>query len=155
MTISVTSPVTGATVPGFNAPTYTLTIDIAPDVNGKQWAVTALGGSQVGVTPHSVASPFTISSFRPKSLKMLSTVNPVTGALRNVPRNTYKVITRKGVTPAVGQPAVPLIITTIIEVPAGADTYDAANVKAAIAAHTGALTQQSSGIADTVLSGIM
>ena len=68
---------------------------------------------------------------------------------------TYKCITRKGVTPLVDQPATTMIVTTTIEVPAGADTYDAANVKAALAAHIGALYQQSAGIGDTTLSGVL
>jgi len=124
-------------------------------VNGKQYAVTALGGTQAGVTSHTVASPFTLTMFRPKVLKLLQALNPITGQLRSVPVNTYKVITRKGVTPAVNQPAKPMVITTTIDLPAGADTYDAANVKAGLALHFGALSQQSAGVGDTVQSAIL
>lgn len=59
MSFTLTSPITGAAQTGFTSPTYTLTSDLAPDNNGKQVAVTALGGTQVGVTTHSVAAPFT------------------------------------------------------------------------------------------------
>ena len=71
-----TSPVTGAAQTGLTTPTYTFVADVAPDANGKQVAVTALGGTQVGVTPHSVASPFTGTFVRPKSFKALGQPNP-------------------------------------------------------------------------------
>lgn len=155
MTITVTSPITGAAQTGLTSPTYTLTADTAPSNNGKQNAVTALGGTQTGVTAHSVAAPFTISAFRPAVFKQLGKANPVTGVISNVPRNQYKVITRKGVLPLAGQPYTNMQITTVIEVPAGSDLADSANVRAALSAHIGALSQQSSGIGDTAVSGII
>lgn len=155
MSIALTTPVTGLAQTGLTSPTYTIVADIAPDNNGKQYAVTALGGTQTGVIPHTVASPFTITFVRPKQLKALSRVNPVTGELRNVPRNTYKVITRKGVNPLVNQPAVTMTITTTIDVPAGSDTYDPLSVRAALSAHFGAISQQSAGVGDTAVSAII
>lgn len=155
MTISVTSPVTGAAQTGLTTPTYTLTADIAPNANGKQWAVTALGGTQTGVSYHSVAAPFTISCFRPQNLKGLGKPNPVTGLIGNVENNVYKVITRKGVLPLAGQPYKNMIITTEISVPAGADLASPAEVRAALSAHIGAVSQQSAGIGDTTVSGII
>jgi len=155
MTITVTSPITGAAQTGFTTPTYTLTADVAPDSNGKQNAVTALGGTQTGVITHSVASPFTVTAVRPKILKTLGLPNPVTGAIKNIPRNVYKVITRKGVLPLAGQPYSALLVTTTIEVPAGSDLADAPNVRAALSAHIGALSQQSAGIGDTSVSGVI
>lgn len=155
MTWSISSPITGAAQTGFTTPTYTHIPDVAPDINGKQVAISALGGTQVGVTAHSVASPFTITFARPKSYKVLGKTNPVTGLLPSVPKNQYTVITRKGVLPLAGQPYVPLLIRTTIEVPAGADTADPANVRAAMSAHIGALSQQSAGVGDTTVSGVM
>lgn len=155
MTISVTSPITGAAQTGLVTPTYTTTADTPPDINGKQWAVTALGGTQTGVLAHSVAAPFTVSVFRPKNPQVLSPVDPVTGVLRRVPVNTYKVITRKGVLPLAGQAYKTMVITTIIEVPAGADLADAPNIRAAHSAHFGAIAQQSAGIGDTAVQGIL
>lgn len=154
MTWSLSSPITGAAQTGLTTPTYTLTADSAPDVNGKQSAVTALGGTQTGVTTHSVASPFTITFVKPKVFRSLGKPNPTTGLVKDVPRNVYKTITRKGVLPLSGQPYANLQITTIIEVPAGSDTVDAPNVRAALSAHIGALSQQSSGVGDTCVSGI-
>jgi hypothetical protein len=155
MAYSLTSPITGAAQTGFTAPTYTHITDIAPDNNGKQNAVTALGGTQTGVTTHSVASPFTITMSRPRVFKSLGKPNPVTGLVNSVPMNVYKLLTRKGVSPLVNQPYATMIIRTEIQVPAGSDTYDAANVRAALAAHGGALAQQSAGIGDSAVSGVL
>jgi hypothetical protein len=155
MTVALTSPITGTAQTGLTSPTYTLTADTPPDVNAKQWAVTALGGTQTGVQSHSVAAPFTISAFRPKNPQVLSPVDPVTGALKRIPTNTYKIITRKGVLPLAGQAAKTMVITTIVEVPAGADLADPSSVRAAHSAHIGALSQASSGWGDTTVQGIL
>lgn len=155
MSFNLTSPVTGASQTGFTSPTYTLASDVAPTINGKQMAVTAVGGTQTGVLANSVSSPFTVTFFRPASLKVLGQPNPVTGIVNSVPLNVYKVITRKGVTPLAGQPTKTMVITTTIEVPAGSDTADAPNIKAALSAHIGSVNQQSAGIGDTAISGVM
>ncbi len=155
MSFTLTSPITGTAQTGLTSPTYTLTADLAPDNNGKQVAVTALGGTQTGVTTHSVAAPFTITFVRPRVFRNLGKPNPTTGLVKDVPRNTFKCITRKGVTPLANQPYQNLQITTIIDVPAGSDTYDAANIRAALSAHIGALSQQSAGAGDSVVSGII
>jgi len=155
MSYALTSPVTGAAQTGLTSPTYTVAVDSAPDSNGKQYAVTALGGTQTGVTASSVSSPFTTTFIRPKTFKALGRANPSTGVISNVPRNIYNLNTRKGVIPLAGQASTNMIIRTIIEVPAGADVADAANVRAALSLHLGALAQASAGIGDTVVSGVM
>lgn len=155
MAFAPASPVTGGPQTGFTSPTYTIVSDVAPDVNGKQYAVTALGGTQTGVTVHSVASPFTISFFRPKVMKVLGTPNPVTGVVSSVPRNVYKQISRKGVLPLAGQPYQTMLITSTMEVPAGSDTADPANVRAALSLHIGTAWAQSAGEGDTLISGIL
>jgi len=155
MSVSLTSPVTGGAQTGFTSPTYTLTTDIAPDVNGKQWAVTALGGTQTGVTAHSVSSPFTISVFRPKVLRNLGQPNPVTGVVSNIPKNTYKVIVRKGAVPLAGQSPQIAMATMTMDVPAGTDTANPAEIRAMLSAGIGALWQISAGLGDTEVSGIL
>lgn len=151
----LTSPITGQAQTGFTSPTYTHTTDVAPDANGRQVAVTALGGTQAGVVAHSVAAPFTLTFWKPKTSKVLGNPNVNTGVIANVPRNVYKLVTRKGVLPLAGQPYQTMLVTSIIEVPAGADTADSANVRAALSAHFGALVQQSAGIGDTAVTGVM
>lgn len=155
MTASITSPLTGGAQTGFTSPTYTLVDDFAPDAsNGKQKVVTAVGGTQAGVVAHSVASPFTITISRPKQLKMLPPVGN-NGQVAAVPNNTYKVIVRKGVTPAANQASRLASATVEINVPAGSDTYDPANVRAMLSALIGALSQVSAGLGDTAVSGVL
>lgn len=153
MAFNPTSPVTGSAQTGLTSPTYTIVTDANPDFNGKQVYVSALGGTQTGVVAHSVAAPFTLSMFRPKVLKTLAPVNPVTGVLRAVPMNTYKVITRKGVLPLAGQSYKTSVIATTLDIPAGADTADAINLRAAISAHIGLLTQLSNELGNSVTTG--
>lgn len=154
--MDISSPVTGGAQTGFTSPTYTLVADTAPDSNGKQKAVSALGGTQAGVVVSSVSVPFTITVTKPKSLRTLGSPNPSTGVISSIPRNSYNVITRKGVQVVTGgnTPPVPMIVKTTIEVPAGADTVDAANVRAALSLHIGALSQISAGVGDTAVSGV-
>lgn len=155
MAVNLTSPVTGLVMTGFTAPTYTNGADQAPAVNAKQWAVSALGGTQTGVTAHSIASPFYITVWRPAVFKYLGKPNPVTGLLPSVPTNVFSFNTIKGVSVLSGQPYAFMRIKTLIEVPAGADTYDAANVKAALGCHGGALSQIGVGLGDSLLSGVL
>lgn len=155
MTVNVTSPVTGGAQTGLTSPTYTLTADVAPDSNGRQYAVTALGGTQTGVATHSVASPFTLTVWRPKVLRTLAQPNINTGVIANVPNNTYKVVVRKGVVPLAGQANRVASMSATIDVPAGSDTADAEDIRAGISLLIGALNQVSAGLGDTAVSGIL
>ncbi len=153
MAFAPTSPVTGSTQTGLTSPTYSIAADSNPDNNGKQYYVSALGGTQTGVLAHSVAAPFTLSCFRPKTLKVLAPVNPVTGVLKAVPMNTYKVITRKGLLPLAGQSYKTGMIKSELDIPAGADLADPLSVRAMLSAHIGLLTQISDALGSTVLTG--
>lgn len=153
MTFSLSSPVTGGAQTGLTSPTYTVALGQAPDVNGKQYVVTALGGTQTGVTTHSTSSPFTITGFVPKVPKSLGVPNPATGIIPNIPNNTFKVIVRKGTTPASGQAVRPLVYTCEFPIPAGSDANDAANVRAGLSLLIGALDQISAAWGDTLISG--
>jgi hypothetical protein len=86
-------------------------------------------------------------------LKTLAVVDPVTGVLRSQPFNVWTCNVRKGVTPLTGQAPVTLLAQLKIAVPAGADQYDAANVRAAISLLVGALNQVSSGLGDSLING--
>lgn len=153
MAFAPSTPITGAAQTGLTSPTYTIAADNPPDSNGKQYYVSALGGTQTNVLAHSIAAPFTLSMFRPKVLKTLAPVNPVTGVLRNVPMNNFKVITRKGVLPLAGQSYKTAVVTTQMELPAGSDLADPLSLRAAISAHIGLLSQISSAIGDSVVTG--
>jgi len=156
MSFTLTSPVTGGAQTGLTSPTYTIATDTAPTNAGKQYAVTALGGTQSGVdTSSSPSRPFTVTLIRPAVLRQLPAVDPVTGVLRSVPRNSYKIIVRKGVTPLSGQAAQVLNLTLQLDIPAGADTADAANVRAALSLMIGSLNQISASIGDTLVTGVI
>lgn len=79
----------------------------------------------------------------------------MTGALRSVPRNTYKILVRKGVTVLSGQAPVALQARLEIEVPAGADSADPANIRAALSLLIGSLNSISASIGDTCVTGVI
>jgi len=155
MTMTIPASVTGSAQTGFTSPTYTLTVDQSPSVSSKQGAVTALGGTQTGARISAASDPFTITVGRPAVLKVLPPFNSSLGVLQRVPKNVYKVITRKGMIPAANQVSQIGLIRTEISIPAGADAYDAANVRAALSLHIGYLLQLSAGVGDTATSGLL
>lgn len=146
MSIALTSPITGLAQTGFTTPTYAHVTDTPPDVNAKQYAVTALGGTQVGVDVHAVDNPFTITVKRPRVLK--TTANGVSA------RNNYEMLVRKGVVvDAVGTRKV-AIIRVIYEIPVGAESHDPESLRAMNSAAGGTVSQASSGIGDTLVNGV-
>jgi hypothetical protein len=156
MSFTLTSPITGGAQTGFTSPTYTIATDTAPSNTGKQYAVSAIGGTQTGVDAASSPSrPFTVTLSRPAVLRQLPAVDPLTGVLRNVPKNSYKILVRKGVTPLAGQAAQILIGTVTLDIPAGADVADAANVRAALSLMIGSLNSISASIGDTCVTGVI
>ncbi len=155
MAFAPTSPVTGSAQTGLTSPTYTLTADQAPDVNGKQYAITALGGTQTGVSVHSTSIPFTLTAWRPKVPRILGVPNPVTGIIPAVPNNTYKFVVRKGVLPAAGQPARLATFTVECSVPAGSESYDLVSLRAGLSCLFGAAASVSSAWGDTLAAGTL
>lgn len=153
--ITLPGSITGSAQTGFTTPGYTTTVDTPPDVNSKQVAITAISGTQVGVDAHSVSRPFTCMVSKPRQSAVLGKPNPVTGLIALIPRNKYKVVTRKGVLPIAGQPNAVCIIRTEIEIPAGSDVTDAPNIRAALSAHFGVLQATSAGIGDTSVNGVL
>lgn len=155
MSIALSSPVTGATITGFTSPTYTVAVDTPPNAWSKQWAVTAIGGTQASVDSGTSASrPWTIMAYRPQNIRALNAVDS-NNVLRVVPFNTYGILLRKGMTPLSGQAAKTALFRAEFALPAGADTADAPNVKAAVSSFIGTLSQQSAGIADTLQTGVL
>lgn len=155
MTVSL-STITGAAQTGFTSPSFTVTLDVAPDINGKQWAVTAVSGTGLsGVRPHSVSDPFTIMFSRPASPRTLMSPNPTTGKYGPIPNNVYKVVVRKGLNFAANNAPAVGMFKCELSIPAGSDSYDADDVRALLSAAIGALSQVSSGLGDTAVSGIL
>lgn len=154
MAFAPASPVTGAPITGFTSPTYTLIADTAPDVNGKAYAVSALGGTQAGVVVSSASYPFTLLFTRPKVIRQLPALG-LNGRLPTVPRNTFTLSVRKGMIPLAGQPAQPCVLKLDIPIPAGADLADKANFGAAMSLLAGVLWEQSDQIYDSVIAGTL
>jgi hypothetical protein len=158
MSVSLTSPITGGAQTGFTSPTYTVVADMPPNANtGKQWYCSALGGTQSGVRAHSISDPFTITFEKPSMLKTLQgLISAVTGLYGKVPENVYKgIFVRKGVNIAANNLPRVMEVDCRIRIPAGADNYDAANIRAAISATVGALNQISAGLGDTCVTGTL
>jgi len=152
---SPSSPLTGQAITGLTSPTYTLTQGVAPSNWGKQYAVTALGGTQTGVTAHTPDSPFTATMFVPSNYRLLGSPNPVTGIIASVPKNTTKILCRKGVSVSANQPKQVATIRIEIDIPAGAESYDKPNLDALFSMGIGLLGNQAQGIRDTVSTSIM
>lgn len=151
---SLTSPVTGSAQTGLTSPTYTVTSDTPPNANSKQWAVTALGGTQTGVDVHGASKPFTISVSRPANIRVAPVVNS-NGVIGNSPRNVYSVLVRKGVTPVAGQAPQTMVLRADFSVVAGSDLVEPEDVRAALSLLIGSLSQQSAGLGDTLITNIL
>lgn len=155
MAFILSGAIAGAAVTGLTSPTYTVTADLVTPPNMKQYVVSALGGTQTDVSLHSVASPFLISMTKPSVFRPLSLVNPMTGRLTSVPRNTWKMICLKGATPLAGQAAVPILGRTEFVIPAGVDSADPNEVAAFMSFYAGVLWSQASGIAASLKDGVL
>jgi hypothetical protein len=131
MPFSPTSPVTGSPQTGLTSPTYTLVADVAPAAHGKQYYVSALGGTQTGVEINSISNPFTTTFFKVASPKALPPVN-ASGGLQSVPKNVFKWNVRKGLEVVSGQPRQVGLFELSMTIPAGADVADPESIRAAL-----------------------
>lgn len=148
------SPITGAAITGLTTPTYTIAADTPPNAVSKQYAVSALGGTQTGVTVHSISSPFTLTAFRPANFKVLGQPGP-TGQVRAFPKNTFEVLVRKGMSVLANQPIQVGMVRVSISIPAGADAYDKPNIYAMLSAAFGLAWAQAQGLSDLSVTGTL
>lgn len=153
MAFMPTSPLTGATVAGLTSPTYTHAQASAPVPEARQYNVTALGGTQTGVTAHSVASPFTMTAWRPRLLKTLAFFSSLTGFKGKVGANEYRVLVRKGMLPISGAPFETGSIDVYIRVPTGSEVNDTPNLAAMFSCAGGLLMNAANGLLDTAKTG--
>lgn len=149
------SSITGNTsVTGLTNPTYTLAADLAPDANSRQHVVTALGGTQTNVRASTAGDPFTVT-IRRSPYKALPAKNPVNGSYGNVPKNRIEVLVRKGLqidssdTIQVGN------LRLIAELPAGCESNDEVNIRAAWAFMLGVLTEEAEDYVASLISGVV
>lgn len=151
---SPSTPINGAANSLLTSPTYTIVADTPPNAVSKQYNVSALGGTQTGVTVHSVSSPFTLTAFRPQTFKVLGQPNSC-GVIKSFPKNEYVLLVRKGVGVLANQPTQVASIRVSISIPAGSDTYDKANLAALFSAAIGLLTQIPQGLYDLGTTGTL
>jgi hypothetical protein len=129
--------------------------DVPPNSYSKQYAVTVLGGTQTGVDVHGASKPFTITFQRPQTIKSPPSVSAVTGAMPNSPRNTYSVIVRKGVAPGTGQNPQVSVLRCDLAIVAGSDLVEPEDIRASLSLLIGSLSQQSAGLGDTLVNGLL
>lgn len=154
MAFTPTSPVVGSAVTGLTSPTYTLTADIAPAPTGKQYAVTAIGGTQTGVRTHSISSPFTISWFRDPQFKQLPPLSN-NGQLPSVPMNKHRFVMRIGLQPLAGQAYKTGVIRVEMDIPAGAELADSAQLKAAFSCLGGVFGSNADAHYNSASTGVL
>lgn len=150
MAITLTGTVTGTAVTGFTSPTYTLSADVAPEVNAKQAAVTTIGGTQNGVVSHSIASPFTVTFMRPK---VFNTAKNVAGGKTQL--NKYTLLIRKGmIVDGFNQVRTGNVRITV-EIPNGSEDADAPAVKAMMSLASGCLVEDINDLITAAITGVM
>lgn len=156
MAYALSTPVTGSAQTGLTAPTYTIALDTAPTYNGKQYAVTALGGTQPGVSVNTPLAPFRLNLVRPATLKSAAPLRSNSNSLTANNRNKWVMIGHKGglLIPASSVYGV-MQMRCEIDIPSGLETAGAAEVRAFLSFFIGALTQASAGIGDTFVTGVL
>lgn len=145
---------TGSAQTGLTTPTYTLGNDLAPDANSRQYAVTALGGTQTGVRTHTAGDPFTLT-IRRTPYKAIPPKNPVTGAYGNIPLNRIEVLGRKGMYVDSSQTVRVGSVRITAELPAGSELNDAPSIRALVSMVLGTLQEESADYGDTLVTGLL
>lgn len=154
MSFTPDSSIAGTAYTGVASPTFTLTADSPPAVNAKQWAVSALGGTQTGVTANSISSPFTVSVWKPAVSKQIPAPNALTGLRGSIPMNQSKIIVRKGGNAASGVPVIAIFRGTW-DIPAGMDSYEPAQVLAMQSFIEGLFSEEAGEWGQTLITGTL
>jgi hypothetical protein len=155
MTWSPDASITGAAQTGLTSPTYTLASDLAPDVNSRQHVVTALGGTQTNVRVSSAGDPFTVTIRKDRVYKTLPPANPATGARGTIPRNKTDILVRKGVYVDSANTLQTAQFRLTAELPAGSESVDAVNIRAAVSFLLGILAEESADYGDSLVTGVI
>jgi hypothetical protein len=141
MSIILTGPTTAATSSQLTAATYTFGDDLALDGRSRVAVVTALGGTQVGVTVHTVDAPKQIVFKKPAQFLQPSGFNVTSGRYSKVPKNVHRVIGKFSAQVAAGQTEI-IPMELSIGIPAGAMAFDRKNVEASIIAFVKGIDNQ-------------
>lgn len=153
MPISLTGPTAAITSDTLTGATYTFTADMASDNRSKVFVVTTLGGTQTGVSAHTVDAPKMFIVKKPAVYQQPSSYNTVTGRYGKVPKNVTRVLFRGSAKVAANQWEL-MPISLDIGVPAGATSYDRANVDASFSAFVAGLWDQKEEIMKALYDGL-
>lgn len=145
---------TGSAQTGLTSPTYTYVTDVPPDPSSRQYAVTALGGTQTNVRAHTAGDPFTLLIRRDRSYKTRPPANPVNGSYGNVPLNKTEFLFRKGLYIDSSSTVRTGNLRIIAELPAGSESSDAINIRALVSFALGILAEESADFGDSLVAGV-
>jgi hypothetical protein len=153
MSTTIPATVTGVNIAALASMVLTVVASTPPETNAKRSIVTALtSGTAVGVRFHTVSDPFDVTVWAPKSPKSLPSPNQ-NGVYPPIPMNKYSIVVRKGLRSASGLASITSQLTIGFEVPAGAESYDSANVAAMLSAAAGWLNVLADDCYDNALTG--
>lgn len=155
MTWSPDSSITGAAQTGLTSPTYSISADLAPDANSRQYVVTSVGGTQTNVRASSAGDPFTATIRKDKVYKARPAKNPVNGSYGNIPMNKTELLCRKGVYIDSDNTVRNANLRVIAELPAGSEVNDAANIRALCSFALGLLAEEAADYGDSLVTGII
>lgn len=153
MPISLTGPTAAVTTDTLTSATYTFTADMASDNRSKVFVVTTLGGTQTGVSAHTVDAPKMLIVKKPAVYQQPSAYNTVSGRYGKVPKNVTRVLFRGSAKVAANQWEL-MPISMDIGVPAGATSYDRANVDASFSAFVAGVWDQKEEIMKALYDGL-
>jgi len=154
MALTITSPITGAAMTGFTAPTHTHVSGTAPQYNGNQRLITSLGGTQTGAQVNSTTVPFRLNFVTPQVIKGPAPLNSVTNKLAGNNRNKWLFLGQKGGLLLPSSYVYDQLNARLeLDVPAGLETASPGEIKSFLSAFIGALWGNSASLADTIIAG--
>jgi len=153
MPINLTTATLASTTQSVAAATYSFSADLPLDNRSKVAVVSTLGGTQTGVTTHAVGSPKQMIFKKPADFKLPSAYNSASGTYGKVPKNTHRIIFRGAAKVAANQWE-SLPINLDIGVPAGAPTFDRANVDACVLAFISGLVEMREELCQAIYDGL-
>lgn len=139
--LTLAGPTAAATTATLTAATYTFTAALASDNRSKAYIMSSFGGTQTGVQAHTVDAPKKFVVKNPAQFLQPSGYNVTSGRYGKVPKNSTRVVgTGSAKVTATQWETIPMSLDMAI--PAGAMSYDRANVEASVLMFIAALYDQ-------------
>jgi hypothetical protein len=153
MSTTIPSTITGVNIASLSSMVLNVATAAAPETNAKRGIVTSLAsGTAANVRFHSVSDPFDLTVWAPKQPRALPNANP-NGVRPAIPMNSYAIVMRKGLRAASDVASIASPLEVKFSVPAGAESYDAANLAALLSAAAGLLNVLADDLYDNALTG--